>query len=97
VVKHSKRLERRLTSAIKKHPGYLFLLVTLIGHRWLPPGFDFFEFYSYCMLNNKIKPAKKGKFTKIIEFGIKTKLAQCFSGWRSQISLVKAFKKRWEY
>ena len=74
-IKHNKRLERRITCAIKRHPGYLFLLVTLIGNRWLPSGFDLLEFYSYSTTNNKIKPSKKAKFAKIIEFGIKARLS----------------------
>jgi hypothetical protein len=58
------------------------MLVSLIGNSWLKPGFDFFEFYSFCITKNKIKPAKKAKFTKIVEFGLKSKLRQFFRGWK---------------
>jgi hypothetical protein len=50
LVKSWKRQERRLTSSFKKHPVYLFALVTLIAGK--DRSGDLLDFYSHCTTHN---------------------------------------------
>lgn len=90
--KLTKRLERRITSSFKRKPAGLFLLVALISNSWTDSGSDLFEFYSYCLATGKVKKSKLSKFSRIVQFGVKSKLALLFATWKQRSATLKSIQ-----
>jgi hypothetical protein len=57
-------------------------------------SFDLLEFYSFCTVNNKVKPSKKDKFVKIIEFAIKSRMAVLLNAWKCHHAKIKKLRSK---
>jgi hypothetical protein len=69
------------------------VFIVLVANSWKIDS-DLFEFYSYATTNQKMRPSKKKKFQRIIEFALKSKLKMLFATWRTFSCSIKDFRAR---